>query len=137
MSTIATPRSSAGLIRWAMLGGVAYVVLFVVGVILLVSGSPDHPAMYPGLIHAADDVGWMLHASGGAGLGAMIIAASLAAVRARAVPSWAGWLGVAVGILSLGLLIFFPWFVAAIWILVVSVGMFIRGGRPAQPRPAA
>ena len=225
MSTIATPRSSAGLIRWAMLGGVAWVVLFVVGVILTFSGTPDsssapgkliayysdsghrdrinigwvltglsvffflwflgalrrairglegddglltavttiggtiygamtlaavavetgirtmsddtyHHTVYPGLIHAADDVGWVLHASGGAGLGAMIIAASLAAVRARAVPSWVGWLGVAVGILSLGLLIFFPWFVAAIWILVVSVGMFIRGGRPAQPRPA-
>ena len=225
MSTIATPRSSAGLIRWAMLGGVAYVVLFVVGVILLVSGSPDsssapgkiiayysdsghrdkvnfgwlltglsiffflwflgalrrairglegddglltavttiggtiygamtlaavavetgirtmsddtyHHAVYPGLIHAADDVGWLLHASGGAGLGAMIIAASLAALRARAVPSWAGWLGVAAGILSLGLLIFFPWFVAAIWILVVSIGMFVRGGRNRAASPA-
>jgi hypothetical protein len=34
-----------------------------------------------------------------------------------------------VGILSLGLLIFFPWFLAAIWILVVSIGMFLRAGR--------
>ena len=225
MSTIAvaTPRSSAGLLRWAMLGGVAWVVLFIVGVSLVYDGTPDsssapskilafysqsghrnritigwvlvglavffflwflsalrrtirllegedgflavlatiggviysaatlaavsveagirtmsddtyHHTVYPGLIHAADDVGWMLHASGGAGLSAMIIAASLAALRTAAVPKWAGWLSVVVGILALGLVIFFPWFLAAAWILVVSIGMFIRAGR--EPRAA-
>ena len=223
MSRIATPRSSAGLVRWAVLGGVAYVVCFVVGVILIFNGAPDsssapgkiiayygksghrdrinigwvvtglgvffflwflsalrrsvrllegddgfltglttvggaiyasltlaaiavdtgvrtmsddtyHHTVYPGLIHAADDAGWVLHASGGVGLGAMIIAASLAALRVRAVPAWAGWLGIVVGILSLALIVFFPWFLAAIWILVVSVGMFLRAGR--EPRAA-
>ena len=223
MGTIATPRSSAGLVRWAVLGGVAYVVCFVVGVILIFNGAPDsssapgkiiayyaksghrdrinigwvvtglgvffflwflsalrrsvrllegddgfltglttvggaiyasltlaaiavdtgirtmsddtyHHTVYPGLIHAADDAGWVLHASGGVGLGAMIIAASLAALRVRAVPAWAGWLGIVVGILSLALIVFFPWFLAAIWILVVSVGMFLRAGR--EPRAA-
>ena len=222
MSTMAPPRSTAGIQRWAALAGVVYVALFVIGVILIYNGTPDsssapariiayysdsghrnrmnvgwllaglglffflwfvsalrqairrlevedgfftglatiggvvyatlslaalaletgirtmsddtyHHTVYPGLIHAADDAAWVLHASGGAGLAAMIVAASLAAVRARAVPTWAGWLGVVVGILSLGLLIFFPWFPAAIWILVVSIGMFLRAGR----RPAA
>jgi len=227
MSTIAVaaPRSSAGLVRWAMLSGVAYVVLFVVGVILLFGNEPDtgsapgkliayysksgnrdrinigwvlvglavfcflwflsalrrtirllegedglltglvtiggviyaalmlasigvtvgirtmsddtyHHTVYPGLIHAADDVGWMLHAGGGAGLGAMIIAASLAALRAAAVPKWAGWLGIVAGILSLALIVFFPWFVAGIWILVVSIGMFVRAGRAPYASPA-
>jgi hypothetical protein len=223
MSTIATPRSNAGLVRWAALGGLAFVVCFVVGVILIYNNTPDsssapgkiiayysqsghrnrinigwvvtglgvffflwflsalrqgvrrlelddgflaalttiggviyaaltlsaiavetgirtmsddtyHHTVYPGLIHAADDVGWVLHATGGAGLATMIIAASLAALRARAVPTWAGWLGIVVGILSLALLVFFPWFLAAIWILVVSVGMFLRAGR--EPRAA-
>jgi len=223
MSTIATPRSSAGLARWAVLGGVAYVVCFVVGVILVFNGAPDsssapgkiiayyadsghrdrinigwvvtglgvffflwflsalrrsvrllegddgfltglttvggaiyasltlaaiavdtgirtmsddtyHHTVYPGLIHAADDAGWVLHASGGVGLGTMIIAASLAALRARAVPTWAGWLSIVVGILALALIVFFPWFLAAIWILIVSVGMFLRAGR--EPRAA-
>ena len=41
MSTIATPRSSAGIARWATLGGVAYVILFAVGVVLTFSGVPD------------------------------------------------------------------------------------------------
>jgi hypothetical protein len=218
MSTMAPPRSNAGLQRWAALGGVAYVVLFVIGTILTFAGSPDtssapakiiayysdsghrdrvnigwvlgglglffflwflsalrqgvrrleaddgfltglttiggvvyatlslaalavddgirtmsddtyHHTVYPGLIHAADDVSWVLHASGGAGVAAMIIAASLAALRARAVPTWAGWLGILAGILGLLLIVFFPWFVVAIWILVASIGMFLRAGR--------
>ena len=221
MSSTATARQGTGLARWAALGGVVYVVLFVVGTIVTFSGEPDtssapakiiayysdsghrdrvnigwllaglgiffflwflsalrqavrrleaddgfltgvttmggvvyatltlaafaletglrtmsddtyHHQVFPGLIHAADDVSWLLHASGGAGIGAMIIAASLAALRARAVPTWAGWLGVVAGIIGLFLLVFFPWFVVAIWILVVSIGMFTRGGRAEQ-----
>jgi hypothetical protein len=225
MSTTPTTRPRAGISRWASLGGVAYVVLFVIGVILLFGNSPDsssapakiiayysksghrdrinfgwilvglaifcfiwflsalrqtvrrlegddgfltgltaiggavyavlalagvavetgirtmsddtyHHTVYPGLIHAADDVGWVLHASGGAGMSAMIIAASLAGLRAGAIPRWAGWIGVAAGILGLGLIAFFPWFVVALWILVVSIGMFIRGGRDKAVAPA-
>lgn len=224
MSTMEPPRAGAGLARLAALGGIAYVVLFVIGTILLFSGSPDtssapakiiawysdsghrnrinigwllsglgiffflwflsalrrtvrrlegddgfltglttiggviyaalslaalavtdgvltmsddtyHHQVYPGLIHAANDVGWVLHASGGAGAAAMIIAASLAALRARAVPTWAGWLGVVAGILSLGLVAFFPWFILALWVLIVSGGMFMRGGRATAATP--
>ena len=93
------------------------------------SDDTYHHAVYPGLIHAADDASWVLHASGGAGLAAMILAASIAALRAATVPRWAGWLGIVVGVLSLGLIVFFPWFVAAIWVLVVSIGMFARASR--------
>ena len=218
MSMPPSTRSSAGLARWAALGGIAYVVLFIVGTILLFSGEPGsdaspakviawysdsghrdrinfgwlaaglgvffflwflsalrrtvrrlegddgfltglttigggvyaaltlaglavndgirtmsddtyHHQVFPGLIHAADDAGYVLHATGGAGAAAMIIAASLAALRAAAVPSWAGWLGVAAGILALASIAFFPQAAIAIWILVVSGGMFVRGGR--------
>ena len=171
MST-ATSRAGTRLVRWAALGGVAYVVLFVVGVILFFGNSPDtssapakvvafygdsghrdrmnigwvvaglglfcflwfvsalrqtirrlegddgfltslttiggvvyaalalaalaintgirtmsddtyHHQVYPGLIHAADDASWVLHASGGAGAAAMIIAASVAGMQAE------------------------------------------------------
>ena len=218
MSTTATPRSQTGIVRWASLAGVVYVVLFVIGVLLLFAGTPDtgsapgkiiswygdsghrdrmsigwvlaglamffflwflgalraavrrlegddgyltaittigggiyaaltlaalglevgiktmsddtyHHLVYPPLIHAADDAGWLLHASGGAGAAAMILAASIAALQTRAVPTWLGWLSVVAGILTLGLIIFFPWFVLAVWVLVVSIGLFIRGGR--------
>jgi hypothetical protein len=222
MSTIANPRAGWGLVRWAALGGVAYVVLFAVGVILIFNNAPDsdsapakvvafysdsghrdrinigwlvaglglfaflwfvsalrqtirrlegddgflstlttiggtvyatlslaalavnagirtmsddtyHHQVFPGLIHAADDAGWVLHATGGAGAATMIIAASVAGMRARAVPGWVGWLGVLAGILSLALIVFFPWFVLAIWVLVVSIGLFVRGGRASAP----
>jgi hypothetical protein len=221
MSTIASTRSSAGLARWGALGGILYVVLFIIGTILLFDGAPDGDAspakviayysdsghrdkisvgwvlsglgvffflwflsslrrtvrrhegddgfltalttiggvvyaslafaalavnmgirtmsddtfnhqVFPGLIHAANDASYVLHATGGAGASAMIIAASLAAMRARAVPSWAGWLGIVAGILALASIVFFPQAAIAIWILVVSGGLFVRGERDGQ-----
>ena len=42
------------------------------------------PSWPPELIHAADDVGWVMHATGALGLAAMIIAASLAFMWSRA-----------------------------------------------------
>jgi hypothetical protein len=226
VSTIASTRSSAPLARWGALGGILYVVLFVIGTILLFDGTPDGDAspakvvayysdsghrdkidfgwivaglgvffflwflsslrrtvrrhegedgfltalttiggvvyatlalaalainqgirtmsddtyrhqVFPGLIHAANDAGYVLHATGGAGASAMIIAASLAAMRAAAVPKWAGWLGVVAGILALASIAFLPQAAIAIWILVVSGGMFIRGGRDGESRAAA
>jgi hypothetical protein len=218
ISTPATPPPSAGLARWGALGGIAYVVLFIIGTILLFDGTPDGDAspakviayysdsghqdkinigwivsglgvffflwflsalrrtvrrhegedgyltalatiggavyatlalaalavnsgirtmsddtfnqqVFPGLIHAANDASYVLHATGGAGASAMIIAASLAARRARAIPSWAGWLGIVAGILALASIAFFPQLAIAIWILVASGGMFLRGAR--------
>jgi hypothetical protein len=217
-------RPTAGIARAATLAGVAYVVLFVIGVILVFGGSPDsgsapakiiayyskgshrteinlgwaigglgifcflwflsslratvrrlegddgflttlttigggiyatlalaalavdtgirtmsddtyHHQVYPGIIHAGDDASWVLHASGGAGAAAMVIAASVAGLRATAIPRWAGWLGVVVGILSLALIIFFPWFLLAAWVLVVSIGMFVRSRRAGAAQP--
>jgi hypothetical protein len=218
MSRQTSARSSAGIARWAALGGILYVVLFIIGTILLFSGEPDgdappakviawysdsghrdriaigwvvgglgvffflwflsslrrtvrrhegedgfltalttiggavyatlalaalavnqgirtmsddtyHHQVFPGLIHAANDASYILHASGGAGASAMIIAASIAAMRAAAVRAWVGWLGIAAGILALGSIAFFPQAAIGIWILVASAGMFIRGGR--------
>jgi hypothetical protein len=82
--------------------------------------------VFPELIHAADDVSWVMHASGAIGLGAMIIAASLAFMWGGVWPKWAGWLGVIAGILSLGSIAFFPQFLYLLWILIVSVVMFMR-----------
>ena len=224
MNTMAPARSSAGLARWASLGGILYVVLFVIGVILLYDGAPDsssspakiiayyskgshrdkisfgwiiaglgvffflwflsslrgavrrwegengyltvlttiggtvyaalafvavalnvairtmsddtyHHTVYPGLIHAADDASYMIHATGGAGAAAMIIAASVAAMRAAAIPKWAGWLGIIAGILAIGSILFFTQAAIGIWILVVSGLLFARGAWDSQ-RPA-
>jgi hypothetical protein len=228
MNTIAaaTPRARADLARWAALGGILYVVLFVIGTILLYDGTPDsssspakiiayysdsghrdkisigwivgglgvffflwflsalrrtvrrlegedgfltalttiggaiyatlafaalainmgirtmsddtfHHTVYPGLIHAADDASYILHATGGAGASAMIIAASIAGMRAGAVRTWVGWLGIAAGILALASILFFTQLAIAIWILVVSGALFIRAGRGGAATVAA
>jgi hypothetical protein len=218
MNTIAAARPSAGLARWGALGGILYVVLFIVGTILIYSGAPSsgsspakiiayysdsghrdrisigwivgglgvffflwflsalrravrrwegedgyltalstiggavyatlalaalainmgirtmsddtyHHTVYPGLIHAADDASYILHATAGAGAAAMIIAASLAAMRAGVVRSWLGWLGVVAGIIGLASILFFTQAAIAIWILVVSGLLFARGSR--------
>jgi hypothetical protein len=220
MNTIAAarPRTTGDLARWGALGGILYVVLFVIGTIVMFDGEPGsdaspakviayysdsghrdkigiawiiaglgvffflwflsalrrtirrlegedgfltalttiggaiyatlafaaiavnmgirtmsddtyHHTVYPGLIHAADDAGYILHATGGAGASAMILAASLAAMRAGAIRSWVGWLGIVAGILALGSILFFPQLAIAIWILIVSGALFLRGDR--------
>jgi hypothetical protein len=216
-TAVAATRPHTGLARWAFLGGVLYVVLFVIGTIVIFGGQPDTSSapgkviayysdsghrdrinagwiliglsvffllwfvsalrravaavdgerilttivavggsiyaaltlgaaaietgvktmsddtyqhrVFPELIHAADDVGWVMHASGAAGLAAMIIAASLAFMWARAWPSWAGWVGVVIGILTLASIAFFPDFLFLAWILVVSIALFRRESR--------
>jgi hypothetical protein len=218
LNTTLAARRSDGVARFGALGGIAYVVLFIIGTILLFGGAPDSsspPAkiiayysdsghrdkisigwvvgglglffflwflsalrravrrwegedgyltslatiggtvyatlafaalavdmgirtmsddtfnhtVYPGLIHAADDAGYILHATGGAGAGAMIIAASLAALRAGVVRAWFGWLGIAAGIIGIASILFFTQAAIAIWILIVSGTLFARGER--------
>jgi hypothetical protein len=101
------------------------------------SDDTYHHTVYPGLLHAADDASWVLHASGGVGLATLIVASSIAALRAAAVPRWAGILGIVAGVLSLGLIMFFPWFIAALWVLVVGIGMAVRAGRVPAAAPVA
>jgi hypothetical protein len=76
--------------------------------------------VHPELIPVADDVAYLLHSAGGAGVGAMMAAASLAAYRARAVPAWLSWLGVVAGLLAVISFFFIPWFVIAAWLLVAG-----------------
>jgi len=119
------------------IGGVVYATLSLAGLavnnaIRTMSDDTYRHAVYPSLIHAANDAGYVLHATGGAGAAAMIIAASLAALRAAAVPAWAAWLGIALGIVSLASIAFFPQLAIAIWVLAASVLLFLRGARHAR-----
>src|SRR5262245_24132433 len=66
--------------------------------------------VYPELVHAADDASYVMHATGAAALGAMIIATSLAFMWAGVWRRWVGWLGVAVGVLAIVSLLFFTTF---------------------------
>jgi len=116
------------------IGGTVYAALALVAVALndairTMSDDTFHHRVYPELIHAVDDAGWVIHASGAAGLAAMIIAASYAFMARGAWPRWAGWLGIVMGVLSLAAVAFFPQFLFLLWILVVSILMFLRPAR--------
>jgi hypothetical protein len=87
--------------------------------------------VFPDLIHAAGDATWDIHATGAVGLGAMIIAASFAFMWGGVWPSWAGWVGVVVGVLTLASIAFFPQFLFLLWILIVSIVIFMQS-RPAS-----
>jgi len=67
----------------------------------------------------------------------LIIATSLAAMRAVLVPRWAGWVGVGVGILAIFSIFFFPMLLIALWLLVASVLLFqaASGAQRALPGP--
>jgi hypothetical protein len=116
------------------LGGGIYITLALAAVSLedgikTMSDDTYHHQVFPELIHAADDAGWVIHAAGAAGLAAMIIAASYAFMARGSWPRWAGWVGIVVGVLALASIAFFPQFLFLLWILVVSVMMFLRPER--------
>jgi hypothetical protein len=116
------------------LGGGIYAACAIVAIgiedgIKTMSDDTFQHRVYPELVHAADDAGWVIHAGGAAGLAAMIIAASAAFMTRGTWPRWAGWLGIVVGVLSLASIVFFPQFLFLLWILIVSILMFLRPAR--------
>jgi hypothetical protein len=116
------------------IGGTVYAATTLVAIsvsdgIRTMSDDTYRHQVFPPLIHAADDAGWVIHATGAVGLAAMIIAASLAFMWRGVWPNWAGWLGVVAGVLSLFSIVFFPQFLFLLWILIVSVLLFMRPAR--------
>jgi hypothetical protein len=215
MTTNSGTAGRRGLQAWAALGGVAYVVLYLIGILLIFNGEPDGDAppakvieffgdsghqdrmnwgwvlaglgvffflffvaslrqtvakfdrdglltaltgigggiyaalaltsiglevavrtmsddtyqhqVYPELIHAAGDAGYVIHASGGVGLGAMILAAAIAFIRSGVVPKWAGWLSVVAALAALATIMFITTFIWWLWILVAGIVIFWKG----------
>jgi hypothetical protein len=116
------------------IGGTVYAALALAAVainqgIRTMSDDTFEHRVYPDLIHAANDVGYVMHATGAAGLSAMIIAMSYAFMSRGTWPRWAGWLGIVVGVLALLAILFFTQWVMLLWVLVVSILMFLRPER--------
>jgi hypothetical protein len=93
--------------------------------------------VYPELIHAAGDAGYIIHATGGAALGVMILAASIAFIRSNVVPKWAGWLGIIAALAGVTSVLFISVFVWMAWIVVVSVVLFVKGSGATAPPASA
>jgi uncharacterized membrane protein YhaH (DUF805 family) len=117
----------------ATIGGVLYATTTLIAfsletAIKTMSDDTFHHEVYPALIHAADDTGWVIHAAGSVGVASLIIAASIAAKRLGAISNGLAVVSIVVGVLSLGAIAFFPAFLIALWLLVASIAMFVRGG---------
>jgi hypothetical protein len=97
------------------------------GAVRTMSDDTYQHRVYPELIHAAGDAGYIIHAAGGVGMGVMILAASIAFIRSGVVPKWAGWLGVVGGVAALASFMFFPMIVWLLWILIVALVLFWKG----------
>jgi hypothetical protein len=126
----------------ATIGGAIYATTTLVGfslnmAIKTMSDDTFHHQVYPSIIHAGDDASYIIHASGGIGAGTLMIAASLAALRAGRIPAWAGWVGIVFGILALFSIVFLPQFLVAIWFIVAGVLVFMSSGATASPPPAS
>jgi hypothetical protein len=89
--------------------------------------------VYPELIHAADDVSWVVHAGGSVGIASLIIATSIASMRLGRVGRGLGIVSIVAGVITLGAIAFFPAFVIAAWILITSIVMFVRSGAETTP----
>ena len=119
-----------------LIGGVGLTVLFYVALNIwaapLVDVEGDKAAAAVTYL-AIDDIGWMMLAGAGVGAGIMAIAASLAALRAGIVPTWAGWLGVALGVAGFATVAFVGLFAWLAWIVLASIVMLMSQRRDASP----
>lgn len=121
-------------------GGAVYAALSVaaitIDVVLKTHGEDTYrDEVYPQLVAVSDDFWWVLHSAGGIGGAAMIVGASAAALRARKVPQWAGWLGVLAGIAATVSIFGIPWIAIAAWIVIVSGILVLPRTQGAQSDP--
>ena len=116
-----------------LVGGLLLTLLFFVATTTWAAPIADLPEGVAALDQAStylaiDDFGWVALGGSGVGAGLMAIAASLAALRTAYVPAWAGWLGIALGIVSLATIAFVGLFAWLAWIVLASI-VLLRSGR--------
>lgn len=118
------------------LGGTVYATMTAVGASLrmgtaTMSDDTFAHTVYPAVIHGASDAAYVIHAAGGVGAATFMIAASLAALRIGRISSVVAWIGVALGIIALFSILFFPMLAIAIWLVVAAIMLFREPPRAA------
>jgi MFS family permease len=88
---------------------------------------------------AYDDAGWVLLGLAGISIGTMIIGVSLAALDHGWVPKWAGWLSLALGVVSLATIVAVGFFAWMIWLFAAGLFLLLKGelALPAAEAPRA
>ncbi len=71
-----------------------------------------------------------------AGVGVLVLAAGLSAVRHGGLPRWLGWIGVVIGILAFTPAGFFAFLASGIWIAIVSIALTQARRSAAAASPA-
>jgi len=67
-----------------------------------------------------------------AGVGMLVLASGLSAVRHGGVPRWLGWIGVVIGVLTFTPAGFFAFLASGVWIAIASILLTLaRQGAPA------
>ena len=127
-----------------VIGGTLFIAFLGVGLTLwaapLLSSGELTTAGAEGYL-AFDDAGWVLLGLSGISIGTMIIGVSLAALELGLVPKWAGWLSLALGVVSLATIVAIGLFAWALWLLLA--GLYLLFGRDrfvpaaAEPHPVA
>ena len=70
-----------------------------------------------------------------AGMGVLVLAGGLSAIRHGGLPKWLGWAGVVIGAASFTPAGFFAFLLSGIWVVIVSI-LLTLGRRSAAPAPA-
>ena len=73
--------------------------------------------------------------TGAVGLFAFLLGTGIAVVRTGALPAWLGWVAIVVSVLSITPIFFIAFAVMGIWVLVVSVLLFLAADK-AEPGAA-
>ncbi len=114
-----------------LIGGIVFVLSFALCWTIWTAPLADMPqdparALAQAEVYLAiDDISWFLLGAAGVGAAMMAVPASVAALRHGAIPGWLGWLGVALGIASLGTVAFFGLFAWMAWITLASIVMLV------------
>ena len=127
----ASPEQGTFLSTIVLVGGTVYVAVAMAGIaiadgIKTMSDDTYHHQVYSGVIHAAGDASYILVATAGAAMAALIFATSIAVRRYAILPRWVSWFGFVAGVAAIFSLIFFTMLFWLLWVAVASVALFLR-----------
>jgi hypothetical protein len=114
-----------------LVGGTGFALLFFLAIMIWSAPLLDFPGKADATAAAnsyltIDDIGWFALGGAGISFAVMAVAASIAALRARAVPTWLGWVSLALGVAAAATIAFFGIFAWLAWILGVSLLLLVR-----------
>lgn len=114
------------------IGGTLFIVFMATGMTLWAApllASDDLTTASAEAYLGYDDAGWVLLALSGVSIGVMIIGASLGAALLGLVPRWAGWVGIALGVISLATVVAVGIFAWTLWLVVAGCWLLVTRSR--------